>query len=51
MINHGKTAFTVQQGMKIAQVVIAPVLTVDVVPVDELSQTGRGEGGFGSTGL
>jgi dUTP pyrophosphatase len=51
MINHGKATFIVEEGMKIAQMVIKPVLAVDVVRVDELSETGRGEGGFGSTGL
>ena len=51
MINHGKKAFMVEEGMKIAQMVIKPVLTVDVVPVEELSESKRGEGGFGSTGL
>ena len=51
MINHGKKSFRVEEGMKIAQMVIKPVLTVEVVQVEELSDTKRGEGGFGSTGL
>lgn len=51
MINHGKKTFIVEEGMKIAQMVIKPVLTVEVVVVDELTQTGRGDGGFGSTGI
>ena len=51
MINHGKNSFQVEQGMKIAQMVIKPVLTVEVVQVEELSETKRGDGGFGSTGL
>ena len=51
MINHGKKAFMVEDGMKIAQMVIKPVLTVEVVRVEELSESKRGEGGFGSTGL
>lgn len=51
LINHGKKKFVVEEGMKIAQLVIKPVLPVDVVQVDELSETGRGEGGFGSTGV
>lgn len=51
LINHGRAPFEVEQGMKIAQMVIQPVLTVDVIQVDELSETRRGEGGFGSTGL
>lgn len=51
LINHGKDAFVVEEGMKIAQMVVQPVLSVDVVQVEELSDTRRGEGGFGSTGL
>ncbi len=51
LINHGKTPFEVEEGMKVAQMVVQPVLTVDVVSVEELSETPRGEGGFGSTGV
>jgi dUTP pyrophosphatase len=51
LINHGKKKFVVEEGMKIAQMVIKPVLFVDVIQVDEVSQTGRGAGGFGSTGV
>ncbi|MCP5048745.1 MAG: dUTP diphosphatase [bacterium] len=50
LINHGKHTFLVEEGMKIAQMVIKPVLPVEVAQVDELSDTPRGEGGFGSTG-
>lgn len=50
MINHGKDVFLVEEGMKIAQMVIKPVLTVDVLKVKHLSETNRGSGGFGSTG-
>jgi dUTP pyrophosphatase len=50
LINHGKNKFTVETGMKIAQMVIAPVMRVDVVEDKQLSQSKRGEGGFGSTG-
>ncbi len=50
LVNHGKEKFRVLEGMKIAQVVVQPVLAVDVVEVDELSETSRGEGGFGSSG-
>ena len=50
LINHGKTAFHIEPGMKIAQLVIKPVLTVDVEEVTDLSDTSRGTGGFGSTG-
>lgn len=51
LINHGRAPFEVEEGMKIAQLVIQPVLTVEVSVVDELSETRRGEGGFGSTGI
>ncbi|MEE8574228.1 MAG: dUTP diphosphatase [Thermodesulfobacteriota bacterium] len=51
LINHGKNDFTVEEGMKIAQMVIKPVVRVEIEEVDELSDTTRGEGGFGSTGL
>jgi dUTP pyrophosphatase len=51
LINHGNAPFVVDEGMKIAQLVIQPVLTVDVTAVDELSETRRGDGGFGSTGV
>ena len=50
LINHGKQAFKITQGMKIAQMVIAPVLHVDIEEVQGLTETRRGEGGFGSTG-
>ncbi|MEG0296260.1 MAG: dUTP diphosphatase [Clostridium sp.] len=50
LINHGKEAFTVEKGMKIAQMIIKPIWYVDSVEVDVLSETSRGEGGFGSTG-
>ncbi len=50
MINHGKEDFHIEQGMKIAQMLVKPVYTVEVAEVDELSDTSRGEGGFGSTG-
>ena len=51
LINHGRDAFVVEKGMKIAQMIIKPVITVDIEEVDELSDTHRGEGGFGSTGF
>ncbi|MDY7020559.1 MAG: dUTP diphosphatase [Cyanobacteriota bacterium] len=50
LINHGKTVFNVSQGMKIAQLVIAPVIHAEIEEVQELSSTVRGEGGFGSSG-
>ncbi|MEH2298417.1 MAG: dUTP diphosphatase [Nostoc sp.] len=51
LINHGKTSFQVTKGMKIAQMVITPVVRVDVEEVNSLSLTSRGNGGFGSTGI
>lgn len=51
MINHGKTPFVIEPKMRIAQMVICPVLHPEVVQVDELGETARGVGGFGSTGV
>lgn len=51
VINHGKQAFEVLKGMKIAQMVIAPVIRAELEEVDSLSDSMRGSGGFGSTGL
>jgi dUTP pyrophosphatase len=50
LINHGPARFDVTPGMKIAQMVIAPCLTVTVEERGALSGTSRGQGGFGSTG-
>jgi len=51
LINHGKNGFKVVKGMKIAQIVIKPVIYVEVEEVNELTETLRGQGGFGSTGV
>jgi len=51
LVNHGMETFHVEPGMKIAQMVVQPVLRVEVREVEELSETRRGAGGFGSTGL
>lgn len=51
LINHSDTVFNVTKHMKIAQMVIAPVLRVDISEVDNLSSTERSDGGFGSTGV
>ena len=51
LINLGAEAFVVQPGMRIAQMVVAPVLRADAVEVAEVSGTARGAGGFGSTGV
>ena len=50
LINHGRDAFTVEPGMRVAQLVIQRRLSVDVVEVEALTDTDRGAGGFGSTG-
>jgi dUTP pyrophosphatase len=50
LINLGAEPFTVTRGLRIAQVVIAPVARAAVVEADTLDDTARGEGGFGSTG-
>ncbi|MDF2882382.1 MAG: dut [Clostridiaceae bacterium] len=50
LINHGKNNFEINCGMKIAQMVIKPVFTVKVEQVEYVSDTERGNGGFGSTG-
>lgn len=51
LINHGDAAFTIDRGMRIAQMVIAPVTQVGWNVVDDLDATARGAGGFGSTGV
>ncbi len=50
LINHGKEAFTITRGERIAQMVIAQFVQADFQAVTELSKTVRGEGGFGSSG-
>ncbi|MBQ8174099.1 MAG: dUTP diphosphatase [Clostridia bacterium] len=50
LYNHGKEAQTLAAGERIAQMVIAPFLSVSYEETEELSDTVRGAGGFGSTG-
>jgi dUTP pyrophosphatase len=50
LINLGRAAFTIEHGMRVAQLVVAPVARVAVHEVVELDETVRGGGGFGSTG-
>ena len=50
LINHGDQPFPIRRGERIAQMVIAQVTQVELVPVASLSTTDRGAGGFGSTG-
>ncbi|MCP3905485.1 MAG: dUTP diphosphatase [Planctomycetes bacterium] len=50
LINLGREPFTIEPGMRIAQMVIAPVAHCSIEETDELDETARGAGGFGSTG-
>lgn len=50
LINHGPLPFVVEHGMRIAQLVVARVASVEVQVVASLNETARGAGGFGSTG-
>lgn len=50
LVNLGRTAFTVEAGMRVAQMVVAPVARAMVREVPSLDSTERGHGGFGSTG-
>ncbi|AXI09649.1 dUTP diphosphatase [Oceanobacillus zhaokaii] len=50
LINHGKEDFKVEKQMRIAQIVIAPVLHVNLVETEVLSESVRDKGGFGSSG-
>jgi dUTP pyrophosphatase len=50
LINHGSEPVVFQAGDRIAQLVIVPVPEVEVIEVDDLDDTSRGENGFGSTG-
>ncbi|MBI4703700.1 MAG: dUTP diphosphatase [Deltaproteobacteria bacterium] len=51
LVNHGDRHFVVKPGMRIAQLAICPVARVSLRLVDELDATGRGAGGYGSTGV
>ena len=50
LVNLGDTAFEVRRGERIAQAVVAPVTRARYAEADDLAETGRGAGGFGSTG-
>ena len=50
LINHGTDDFVIARGDRIAQMVVAPVTTVELVEVETLDETERGAGGFGSSG-
>ena len=50
LINLGKETFKVEKGLRIAQMVVCPIVQAQLKEVDDLSETERGKGGFGSTG-
>lgn len=50
LVNFGQEPFEIQSGMRIAQMIIAPVSALELVCVETLSETQRNAGGFGSTG-
>ena len=51
LVNHGDEPFTVRRGSRIAQMILAPVARARFVRRDDLGETGRGNDGFGSTGM
>ena len=51
LINHSKVNFEIERGMRIAQMVIAPVVQFNLIKTETLDETKRGAGGFGSTGI
>ncbi len=51
LINHGKEDFVVTRGMRIAQMIISRYEQAEIIEVNDLDETLRGKGGFGSTGL
>ena len=48
--NHGQTDFTIYNGDRIAQIVLCPIIKIEIEETSDLPGTVRGEGGFGSTG-
>ena len=51
LINQGQETFKVEKGLRIAQMVVCPVVQAQIKEVEDLSETERGKGGFGSTGI
>lgn len=50
LINHGRETLELRRGDRVAQLVVVPIAEQELVEVDELPPSVRGEGGFGSTG-
>lgn len=51
LVNHADAPFEITRGMRVAQLVVAPVMRIKLVETGKLEETARGAGGFGSTGL
>ena len=51
LINHSKVNFKIERGMRIAQMIIAPVVQFNLIKTETLDETKRGADGFGSTGI
>jgi dUTP pyrophosphatase len=51
LVNCGQDPFVVERGMRIAQMIVAPVTLVNLVEVEDVDPTGRAGAGFGSTGV
>lgn len=50
LINHGDEPFEITRGMRVAQMIVAPVVQVQIVEANDLTNTDRGTAGYGSTG-
>ena len=50
LINLSEDRFIIEKGLRIAQMVVCPIIQAQLIEVDELNNTIRGKGGFGSTG-
>lgn len=50
LVNNSDTDYILQPGERVAQMLIKPIVQADIVEVDELTESDRGSGGFGSTG-
>ena len=51
LINHGNKSFIIEKGLRIAQMVLCPIIKANLKEVETLDETHRGSGGFGSTGI
>ena len=50
LFNHGNANFTINNNDRIAQMILTPIVKMELEEINELPETIRGEGGFGSTG-